>query len=258
MLRDFGLNSTAADAEYFTRTLPGLAAQLVTGTNRESLLRQLQQSGKDAGTAYQHLREYIAGTFFLDPAGKDVKALKPQFRVDRFAAGAAEYDWALHNNLHLETTAAALYQQSWPVVQATRAQMVTLARGIAQAHHWALPEGAAGAVAGDAIVRMVFTHLEQDAPANDAAMVESYRKTGQRLVDYARTTHLFDVPAQYRLDVTVTPPPLRSAIESAAYYPAPIFTPDGVGRFYVTPTGDDPALLRELHNLERAAGSRGA
>ncbi|MEJ0007636.1 MAG: hypothetical protein WDM77_15040 [Steroidobacteraceae bacterium] len=58
------------------------------------------------------------------------------------------------------------------------------------------------------------------------------------------------MPAQYRLDVTVTPPPLRSAIESAAYYPAPIFTPDGVGRFYVTPTGDDPALLRELHNLD--------
>jgi len=29
-------------------------------------------------------------------------------------------------------------------------------------------------------------------------MIESYRKTGQRLVDYARTTHLFDVPAQYR------------------------------------------------------------
>jgi uncharacterized protein (DUF885 family) len=95
---------------------------------------------------------------------------------------------------------------------------------------------------------MVFMHLEQDAPANDAAMVESYRKTGERLLDYARRTHLFAVPEQYRLDVTVTPPPLRAAIEGAAYYPAPIFTPDGVGRFYVTPTGDDPMMLRQVHN----------
>ncbi len=113
----------------------------MTGANRESLLRQLQQAGKDAAAAYQQLHDYVASTFFVDPAGKDVKALKPQFRADRFALGAAEYDWALHNNLHLETTAAALYPQSWPVVQATRAQMIALARSIAQAHHWAATGG---------------------------------------------------------------------------------------------------------------------
>jgi uncharacterized protein (DUF885 family) len=245
MLRDFGLSSTAADAEYFAKTLPALAAQLMTGANRESLQHQLQQAGKDAGTAYQQFHDYIASTFFVDPAAADVKGLKPQFRVDRFAAGAAEYDWALHNNLHLETTAAALYAKSWPIVQATRTQMITLARSIAQAHRWALPAGPA-----DATVHLVFDHLGQDAPANDAAMLESYRRTGQQLVDYARRTHLFEVPANYRLDVTITPPPLRSDIETAAYYPAPIFTPDGVGRFYVTPTGDDPDLLRQLHNLD--------
>lgn len=245
MLRDFGLNSTAADAEYFAKTLPGIAAQMMTGPDRESLQHQLLQAGKDAGEAYQQLHDYVAGTFFIDPAGKDAKALKPQYRADRFALGTAEYDWALHNNLHLDTTAAALYAKSWPIVQSTRAQMITLARSIAQAHHWVASAGTA-----DATVQMVFEHLGQDAPANDAAMVESYRKTAQQLVDYARRTHLFDVPANYRLDVTITPPPLRSAIESAAYYPAPIFTPDGVGRFYVTPTGDDPDLLRQLHNLD--------
>ncbi len=251
VLVDFGLTSTAADAGYFAKDLPGIAAQMITGANRDSLLHLLQQAGKDAATAYQQLHEYVAGTFFVDPGGKDVKALKPQFRADRFASGAAEYDWALHNNLHLDTSAAALYQQSWPVVQTTRMQLITLARSIAQTHHWTPPAGAAGGA--DALVRMVFEHLEQDAPASDAAMVESYRKTGQRLVDYARTSHLFNVPAQYRLDVTITPPPLRASIESASYYPAPIFTPDGVGRFYVTPTGDDPALLRELHNLDAQA-----
>jgi uncharacterized protein (DUF885 family) len=56
------------------------------------------------------------------------------------------------------------------------------------------------------------------------------------------------VPADYRLDVTVTPPPLRASIEGAAYYPAPPFRKTGVGRFYVTPTGDDVAQLRAEHN----------
>jgi uncharacterized protein (DUF885 family) len=247
LLMDYGLNSTAADAEYFSKTLPGFAAQMMTGANRESLQHQLQQAGKDAAAAYQQLHDYVATTFFVDPAGKDARALKPQFRADRFALGEAEYDWALHNNLHVETTATALFNQSWPVLQARRAQMIALARSIAQAHHW-VSSGTSGAA--DAQVQMVFDHLQQNAPATDAAMVESYRKVGQRLVDYGRATHLFDVPAQYRLDVTITPPPLRASIESSAYYPAPIFTPDGVGRFYVRPTGDDPQLLRERHNYD--------
>ena len=85
MLVDFGLNSTTADADYFAKTLPAIAAQLMTGANRESLLHQLQQAGKDAAAAYQQLHDYVASTFFVDPAGKDVKALKPQFRADRFA-----------------------------------------------------------------------------------------------------------------------------------------------------------------------------
>lgn len=250
VLMDFGLGSTAADAEYFAKTLPAMASPLITGANRESLLRQLQQAGKDAGAAYQQLHDYIASTFFLDPSGKDVKALKPQFRADRFAIGEVEYDWALHNNMHLDTTAAALFAQAWPVVQTRRAQMVTLARSIAQAHHWAVPASSPGNATGltDSLVNMVLEHLQQDAPVSDAAMIESYRKVAQQLVQYARNTHLFDVPAQYQLDVAFTPPSLRAAIPSAAYYPAPIFTPDGVGRFYVTPTGDDPDLLRQLHN----------
>ena len=56
------------------------------------------------------------------------------------------------------------------------------------------------------------------------------------------------MPADYRLEVTVTPPPLRASIEGAAYYPAPPFKTSGVGRFYVTPTGDDVAELRQEHN----------
>lgn len=232
VLLDFGLTGTAAQAEYFAKTLPGIAQQSVGGAARESVLRPLQQAGRDAATAYQQLHDFIAGTYFLDPTGADARALKPQFRADRFALGETEYDWALHNNLHLDTTAAALYPQSWLAVQAGRAQLIGMARGIAQAHHWPLPAGTP-----DGMVRLVLGHLEQDAPATDAALAEAYERTSQRLVEYARRTHLFEVPAQYRLAVTLTPPP-----------PVQIFSAAGPDQFYLAPVGDDPALLRQLHN----------
>jgi len=62
-------------------------------------------------------------------------------------------------------------------------------------------------------------------------MVEWYRKTGERLVAYARATGLFDVPTEYKLDVTVTPAPLRSGFDGAAYYPPRRSRKTGVGRF---------------------------
>jgi uncharacterized protein (DUF885 family) len=233
VLVEFGLAGTVADGEYFSRTLPGIAQQSLSGATRESLLRPLQQAGADAALAYQQLHDYIAATFFLDPSGSDAKALKLPFRADRFALGESEYDWALHNNLHLDTTATALYPQSWLAVQSGRAQLLGVARAIALAHHWTVPAGTA-----DVMVRSVFEHLEQEAPATDAAMVEAYGRTSQRLVTYARSTHLFEVPTQYRLDATVAPSP-----------PVRVFSSDGPDRFYVAPTGDDPALLRRLHNL---------
>jgi len=51
--------------------------------------------------------------------------------------------------------------------------------------------------------------------------------------------------------VVPTPPVLRSTID-AAYYPAPPFKHSGVGRFYLTPTSNDPATLR-LNNRASVA-----
>jgi uncharacterized protein (DUF885 family) len=243
VLRDFGLQSSAADADYFAKTLPQLAASdLAPAAQRQALLQQLQEAGNQAAAAYRHLHDFVANTFFEDARADGAAALKSQYRADRFVFGASEYDWALRNNLRVNTTAAELYASSWPVVQATRAQMMTLAKQIAAAHH------SAAAPDGEQTVRAVFEQLSQNAPHTDAEMAEGYRKTGQRLVAYARTTGLFDVPADYRLDVTVTPPPLRASIEGAAYYPAPPFKKSGIGRFYVTPTDDNLAELRQEHN----------
>jgi uncharacterized protein (DUF885 family) len=242
VLLEFGLESTKADADYFSRTLQQIASTDIASPQRETLLKDLTAAAGDATAAYLHLRAFVASAFFDNPDGKDVSALKSEYRADHFAFGEAEYDWALHNNLRLDTTAGDLFSQSWPVVTNTRDKMIELARAIATSHGWKVPSD------GPAVVRMVFAKLNLDAPTTDAEMVEGYRKTGEELVEYARKTGLFDVPADYRLDVTVTPPPLQSAIEGAAYYPAPPFKKTGVGRFYVTPTGNNAAELRQEHN----------
>ena len=243
VLGEFGLQSTAANADYFSKSLPQIAASDIVPAHRDTLLRDLQTAGDGAAAAYRQLRDFVAVTFFDDTGDEERAAtLKSDFRADRFALGESEYDWALHNNLRVADTAAGLFTASWPVVQDTRAQMIALARQIAASRRW--PAGADGADT----VRQVFAQLGQNAPRTDAEMVEGYRRTAQRLVDYGRRTSLFDVPADYRLEVTLTPPPLRASIEGAAYYPAPPFKHTGVGRFYVTPTGDDVARLRQEHN----------
>ena len=242
MLRDHGLQAPVADAEYFSKTLPQIAGTDIASAHKDALLADLQKAGDEAAAAYQQLRTFVADTFFDNPDGKDAAALKADYRADRFAFGRTEYDWALHNNLRLDTTAGELFNEAQPIIVESREQMIALARDVARAHKWQTP------VDGPGVVRSVFEQLSHDAPKNDDEMVAGYRKTGERLVAYARATGLFDVPTEYQLDVTVTPPPLRSGFDGAAYYPAPPFKKTGVGRFYVTPTGNDPAALRHEHN----------
>jgi uncharacterized protein (DUF885 family) len=102
-----------------------------------------------------------------------------------------------------------------------------------------------------AAVRAVMEHLSKESPANDAELLRWYVKAGERAVAYGREHSLFDVPADYRLEVVPTPPVLRRTID-AAYYPAPPFKHTGVGRFYLTLPGNDRAALRESNHASVA------
>jgi uncharacterized protein (DUF885 family) len=116
--------------------------------------------------------------------------------------------------------------------------MIDLARQIGASHQWPLPAD------GNAAVRYVFDQLSKDYPKSDAEMIAWYRDAAFRVVDYARKTGLFDVPADYKLEVVETPAPLRASVDGAAYYPAPPFKNSGVGRYYVSPTDNDKAALQ--------------
>jgi uncharacterized protein (DUF885 family) len=238
MLKRDGLDVAEANAKYFAETLPGLASQRMSGPDKNQLLEQLKAASKQASDAYRRLYAFLARTFFDDPARGRVK---PAFAEDRFAMGEDEYNWALTNNLHVSQTAEDLYEQSWPIVEKTRESMVRLAREIARRQVWLLPPD------GPSQVRTVFDQLSKDYPKSDGEMIQWYRDAAFRLVEYSRKTGLFDVPDAYALDVVETPPPLQASVDGAAYYPAPTFKTTGVGRFYVSPTGNDRAAL-QLNN----------
>src|SRR6185436_3948949 len=134
-----------ADAKYFEGTLPQIANErIAAGADRDKLLADLNTAAARAAVAYRKLRTFIAGTFFDDPTKES--GVKPQFAGDRFVFGEAEYDWALKNNLRVGKTTAQLYDESWPIVQATQREMVDLARQIGAKHNWTLPDDGNAAV----------------------------------------------------------------------------------------------------------------
>jgi len=235
MIRRDGINTSEANAKYFAETLPKLGADRISGAQHDRLVADLRQASQDASSAYRTMRDFVADTYF---EGRDAKTLKPVFASDHFAMGAEEYDWALRNNLRTPMTAAQLFDAAPATIQETQRMMVDLARQIGASHKWPLPAD------GNAAVRYVFDQLSRDYPKSDAEMIAWYRDAAFRVVDYARKTGLFDVPADYKLEVVETPPPLRASIDGAAYYPAPPFKNSGVGRYYVSPTDNDKAALQ--------------
>ena len=275
MLLRNGITTAESTATYFEKTLPGLAAErMAQGAGHDEGLKQLNEGAKGAAGAYRGLRDYVAQNFFdtankpnTTPAGDAGKPtaspsknasqpaampvggagapsaanVKPQFRADRYAMGEDEYNWALKNNLRMpDATAAKLFDESMAIVNSTQGEMITLAREIGTKKTMELPEE------GEAAVLKVFEELGKDYPKSDAEMVKWYEEAAFRLVEYGRKSGVFDVPADYKLEVVETPPPLRASIDGAAYYPAPPFKTSGVGRFYVTTSGkNDEAVLKE-------------
>ncbi|HEX8456695.1 MAG TPA: DUF885 domain-containing protein [Pyrinomonadaceae bacterium] len=249
MLLRNGITTAEKTAEYFEKTLPGLARERVAqDAGRDELLKHLDEAAKGAGGAYRSLRDYVAQTFFDDASKPSAANVKTQFRQDRFAMGEEEYNWALKNNLRMpETTAAKLFDESQAIINETQSEMVKLAREIGTRKTLELPAD------DHAAVLAVFDELGKDYPKSDAEMVKWYEEASFRLVEYGRKSGIFDVPADYKLEVVETPPPLRSSIDGAAYYPAPPFKTSGVGRFYVTTSGtNDEAVLKENNRASLA------
>jgi len=238
MVRLDGLAGAAANATYFTTTLPAQAAAYLGNRPFAKVAAdRLGAAGTAAGAAYAGFAAFLKATYNLDET------------EDRFAAGDEEYTWRLRTCLREQRTTAELFEYGAAQVQEYEAKIFRVAAAVSQQAALGLPFGTDAEQR--ASVRAVMDHLAADSPTDDAELFAWYREAGTRAVAYGRERQMFDIPADYRLEVTETPPVLRSTTD-ASYYPAPPFKTTGVGRFYLTPTGNDPGALK-LNNRSSVA-----
>ncbi|HEU0300020.1 MAG TPA: DUF885 domain-containing protein, partial [Longimicrobium sp.] len=237
MVERDGMAGSQSNAEYFRETLPPLAERYMGGRPfAAELMGYLRTAALRAADSYAGFAAW------LDMRFRDE-------RTDRFAVGEREYEWRVRNNLRETRSAAELFEYGHQQVALYQGRIYQVAEEVAREARLDLPFGSAEQK--NAGVRAVMEHLGSDSPANDDELLQWYVEAGRRAVQYGRERELFDIPAEYRLDVHPTPPVLRSTID-AAYYAAPPFKQSGVGRFYLTPTGNDPAALR-LNNRASVA-----
>ncbi len=229
MVQQDGIGGSAADAEYFRTTLPETSRKFLGERPFAApMLARVAAAGAAAAVAFEDFARGLGDLY-------DVRE-----SVDRFAVGEAEYDWRLQHCLNVSRRSAELYEYGAQQVALYEGKIFEVAAEAAREAGLDLPFGTEAE--RRSAVRAVMEALSKDAPADDDELFRWYRAAGERAVAYGREHELFDIPASYRLDVVPTPPVLRSTID-AAYYPAPPFKRSGVGRFYLTPTGNDPAAL---------------
>ena len=235
-----GLDAAGGHAAYFGESLPGLAEGHLRGqAHREQVLKDLNEAGKAAAGAFREL-----GTFLEE-------AYRPYKDGDRYAAGEAEYEWRLRNNLRLDPreTAAWLFDYGGKKVEESRSLLLDVAREVARRRSlrldWSSPQGSASSV------RRVMDDLAREYPKSDEEMFATYRRKALELVEYARKHGMFALPQDYRLEIVETPAMLESTLE-AAYYPAPPFKPQGIGRFYLTASHGAAGVLKE-NNIHAVA-----
>jgi uncharacterized protein (DUF885 family) len=238
MIQRDGIGGSESNDTYFRKTLVDLArGYLGARPFAPSALGALRTAGAAAADACTGFANFLRDSYDANDS------------VDRFAAGEEEYQWRLSNNLQVRKTPAELFDYGAQQVAMYESKMFEVAAEVARQSQLDL------SFTTDAdrrtSVRAVMDFLSKDSPANDDELFRWYREAGERAVAYGREHDMFAIPADYKLDVIPTPPVLRSTID-AAYYPAPPLKKTGVGRFYLTPTDNDPGALK-LNNRSSVA-----
>src|SRR5215813_2581062 len=179
----------ASTAEYFEKALPEKVKNSVPA-GEQAAFNQLGEASRASAAAFRNFQKGLLELYFQ----KDGSTLKPEFDKDRYAIGAAEYQWALKNNLRVSRTPKELFEDGKKWVEETLAQMNALVQHLAPEKSWL-----------DASLQNAFAALSEEVPKSDAEMLGWYRDAVQRLVAYSRNTKMFDVADDYKVDVVFTP-----------------------------------------------------
>lgn len=231
MVQRDGINGSRANATYFRSALPAQAKTYLGGQRfAGETLTKVAAAGETAALAFEQFATWLERTYPLNE------------NVDRFALGVSGYEWRVKTVLRDDRSASDLYTYGAEQVEEYTRRIAEVAERIASERGIRLPFGTDQDRAWS--IRRVIEDLSAESPANDDELMQWYKDTAARAVAYGRERNMFDIPADYQLEIVPTPPVLRSTVD-ATYFPAPPFKKTGVGRFYLTPTGNDPAALRE-------------
>ncbi len=230
VLRD-GVNGSRANAAFLRGSFPEQAKAFLGGQRfAGATLTEVASAGETAARAFEQFAAWLEKTYTTNET------------VDRFALGEPAYEWRVRTVLRDERSASDLYSYGEEQVEHYTRRIAEVAERIASERGVKLPFDTDQDRAWS--IRRVLEDLSAESPANDDELMRWYRETAVRAVAYGRERNMFDIPADYQLDIVPTPPVLRSTVD-ATYFPAPPFKKSGVGRFYLTPTGNDAAALRE-------------
>jgi len=231
MVQRDGITGSRANATFFRTGLPAQAKTFLGGQRfAGSTLTEVVSAGENAAKAFEKFASWLEQAYAVNES------------ADRFALGEASYEWRVRTVLRDERSAADLYAYGAEQVELYTRKIAEVAERIASDRGMKLPFTTDQDRAWS--IRKVIEDLSSESPANDDQLMQWYKDTAARAVAYGRERDMFDIPADYQLDIVPTPPVLRSTVD-ATYFPAPPFKKSGVGRFYLTPTGNDPAALRE-------------
>lgn len=243
-----GLYAATTSEKYFRDELPLIAEERVRGTDfSPALLAALRSEGAAAGRAFGEFRAFLGSAFVESDSGGRV-TLKPQFRADRFAAGAEEYAWRVQHVLRVEEPVGAMYERAARIVADERASLSAAARRVAERKGLALPWSTQAE--RDASTRRVFDEVAKDYPQSDQERTGWFQDVAARLTAFARRNGMFAIPADYRVEIVATPPVLEKSLDGGSYFPAPPLKPSGTGHFYMNPTHGD---LQQLKLSNRAS-----
>lgn len=138
---------------------------------------------------------------------------------DSFAIGERAFNFRLHYEHALQSTAAELWRYGLDLMERAERDLTEVAREVDPALRW----------------QSVVDRLRLE-PTPHRRLVEAYQAEAGRAQRFVVDHDLMTVP-EGELQVVETPPFLRSVTPFAAYHPPGAFADDRIGRFYVTPPG---------------------
>ncbi len=217
-----GIKSAAEVVAYFNGEFIDEARKSLTSTGileSDARIARLEARARAASAAYRDISAFVESEVL------------PRTKTS-YALGENEYAWQLHHVLGIKESPRRLQASGQEAADRIEKRMRDLARQIDSKKDLA----------------EVMSDLQSDHPANDKELLEAFNRATVRAKTFVDQGGLFSLPPSYQVKIVPTPAPLRSSVNTAAYYGAPPLDTSKEGAFMVTPSEGDIQQLKNFND----------